>query len=106
MERRPSPVLPPLTVTKQAARWHHAFRKERKARAIPPVRIMPAWTSVGSTRAGSGEADLVRNSGLSEFLAEYVGRIERNPWSFWPHPTARTGLFSVFYIGYAEFPYI
>jgi hypothetical protein len=28
MERRPSPVLPLLAVTKQSARWHHAFRKQ------------------------------------------------------------------------------
>ena len=40
----------------------------------------PAWTSVGSTSADSGEAAFVRKSGLSEFVAEYVGGIERTPW--------------------------
>ena len=60
----------------------------RSAQAV----AMPAWTSVGSTSAGSGEAGLVRNSGLSEFLAEHVGGIERSPCTFWPHSTAHTGL--------------
>jgi DNA polymerase/3'-5' exonuclease PolX len=56
MERRPSPVLPPLTVTKQAARWHHALRQERKARTKPPVRIVPPTLPRPSRACASGEA--------------------------------------------------
>jgi len=56
MERRPSPVLPPLTATKQNARWHHAFRQERKARAIPPVRLVPPTLPRPSGACASGEA--------------------------------------------------
>jgi len=56
MERRPSPVLPPLTVTKQRARWHHAFRKQRKDRAISPVRIVPPTLPRPSGACASGEA--------------------------------------------------